>query len=313
MEEIGGSQNSGYIQAIMAKKAGYPDLELTKMNKASKHITQAKVEAFYRYCLVNGIPNNKGLIPNIQQLYGDFLEQRERRQIPDIPVPQVPLPIPAVPEFQPRPRIDYQRIYREEAERRARDGIELASEQEARRAREEAENKDEEIPVRRRRNIPRAMRAPQPEPAQPERPAQPALRNVEPATDIRHLQNGQLVAFCLKDRERLSDDATRGYVGGGLEIYAIYKIIDRKANTYTAKKVRVFRRQQSMPGGLDNKDELKIQLKRDKEDGDYYLHPVFKRGKFFTEDAYMAIEKVSGIPLNFENPEENRSAKKYYN
>jgi hypothetical protein len=62
MEEIGGSRNSGYIQAIMAKNAGYPDkkqkayfletypdLDLTKMNKASKDITKAKVEAFYRY------------------------------------------------------------------------------------------------------------------------------------------------------------------------------------------------------------------------------------------------------------------------
>jgi len=95
----GGNQSSGYVRAIMAKKAGYPDLDLTKMEKASKHITEAKVEAFYRYCLVNGKVNNKGLIPNIQQLYGDFLEQRARRQIPDIPVPLVPIPVPEPNEF----------------------------------------------------------------------------------------------------------------------------------------------------------------------------------------------------------------------
>jgi hypothetical protein len=89
----GGSQNSGYIQAIMAKKAGYPELDLTIMNKSSQDIASAKVEAFYRYVLQHGVVNERGLIPNIQRLYRDFLGQRVK--VPDAPFLQPPIPAPA--------------------------------------------------------------------------------------------------------------------------------------------------------------------------------------------------------------------------
>jgi hypothetical protein len=84
VQPVGGNRNSGYIQALMAEKPGYPEVDIRKLDKASHNLLEHKANQFYNWIKQNmermHISQQKqDLIVDIKRLYALFLQQRGRR------------------------------------------------------------------------------------------------------------------------------------------------------------------------------------------------------------------------------------------
>jgi len=77
----GGNRNSGYISALMGKKRGYPEVDISKLDKASNNLLDRKANQFYNWIKKNmermNISQRNGLIVDIKHLYDLYLQQRD--------------------------------------------------------------------------------------------------------------------------------------------------------------------------------------------------------------------------------------------